>query len=171
MNKIWMTALVLLAVTQPVCAATGMALFTVNGVVEGSITVTIESIGGTTWGLGTSGVDTDIQSVSKYGVPPTGFTIARRATDWTLSSPVAVKVVKANLTSASFTLTAILLNAPPDGVVWKLNGAVLNDSTETVVTASGSYGSTATYTWDIVVADASTPGYIGNWVSLIATSN
>ncbi|HYO76984.1 MAG TPA: hypothetical protein VE010_11015, partial [Thermoanaerobaculia bacterium] len=93
------------------------------------------------------------------------------ASDWTLSSNVGVKVVKANLTSTDYTLTAQLGGAPATGIVWKLQGSTLSNSAPTTLTSTGSYGSTASYNWDIVTADSAAAGSINNSISFVATSN
>ena len=152
-------------------AATSSGTLTVTGTIESSITLTIESAGGTTSGTGTAAATSDLGSISKFGSAPTGFTLARGASDWTLSSTIGVQVVKANLTSTDYTLTAQLGSAPAFGVAWKLNGSTLSDSAATTLTSTGTYASTGSYSWDIVVADSSSIGAIDNAISFTATSN
>ena len=65
---------------------------TVTGTIESSISLTIESAGGTTSGTGTAAATSDLGNMSKYAL--TGFTLARGASDWTVSSTVGVKVDK-----------------------------------------------------------------------------
>jgi hypothetical protein len=89
-------------------AQTSSGTLTITGTIESSINLTIESAGGTTSGTGTAAATSALGNVSKYGSAPTGFTLARGASDWTLSSTVGVKVDKANLTSTDYTLTAQL---------------------------------------------------------------
>jgi hypothetical protein len=152
-------------------AATSSGTLTVTGTVESSINLTIESAGGTTSGTGTAAATSDLGSISKYGAAPTGFTLARGASDWTISSTVGVKVDKANLTSTDYTLTAQLGSAPASGVTWKLNGSTLSDSAATTLTSTGTYGSTGSYSWDVVVADSAAAAAIDNAMSFTATSN
>lgn len=154
-----------------VAAATSSGTLTVTGTVESSINLTIESAGGTTSGTGTAAATSDLGSISKYGSAPTGFTLARGATDWTISSTVGVKVDKANLTSTDYTLTAQLGSAPASGVTWKLNGSTLSDSAATTLTSTGTYGSTGSYSWDVVVADSAAAAAIDNAMNFTATSN
>src|SRR4051794_36576226 len=106
-------------------AATSSGTLTVTGTVESSISLTVESAGGTTSGTGTAAATSDLGNISKYGSAPTGFTLARGASNWTISSTVGVQVDKANLTSTDYTLTAQLGSAPASGVTWKLNGSTL----------------------------------------------
>ena len=152
-------------------AATSSGTLTVTGTVESSINLTIQSAGGTTSGTGTAAATSALGSISKFGSAPTGFTLARGASDWTLSASVGVKVDKANLTSTDYTLTAQLGAAPASGIVWKLNGSTLSDSTAATLTSTGTYGSTGSYSWDIVVADSAAAAAIDNTINFTATSN
>jgi hypothetical protein len=152
-------------------AQTSSGTLTVTGTIESSISLTIESAGGTTSGTGTAAATSALGNISKYGPAPTGFTLAQGASDWTLSSTVGVKVEKANLTSTDYTLTAQLGSAPAGGVAWKLNGSTLSDSAATTLTSTGTYGSTGSYSWDIVIADSASAGAIDNTINFTATSN
>ena len=152
-------------------ADTSSGTLTVTGTVESSINLTIESAGGTTSGTGTAAATSALGSFSKYGSAPTGFTLARGASNWTLSSTVGVKVEKANLTSTDYTLTADLGSAAASGITWKLNGSTLSDSAATTLTSTGTYGSTGSYSWDIVVADSAAAAAIDNAINFTATSN
>ena len=167
-----LTAVVLaFAAATTASAATSSGTLTVTGTIESSISLTVESAGGTTSGTGTDAATSDLGSISKYGSAPTGFTLARGASNWTLSSTVGVKVDKANLTSTDYTLTAQLGSAPASGVTWKLNGSTLSDSAATTLTSTGTYGSTGSYSWDIVVADSAAAAAIDNAINFTATSN
>lgn len=152
-------------------AATTSGTLTVTGTLDSSVTLVVQSAGGTTSGTGTAAATSALGSVSKYGSAPTGFTLARGASNWTLSSTVGVQVDKANLTSTDYTLTAQLGSAPASGVAWKLNGSTLSDSAATTLTSTGTYGSTGSYSWDIVVADSAAAAAIDNAIDFTATSN
>lgn len=152
-------------------AATASGTLTVTGTVDSSLTLVVQSAGGTTSGTGTAVATSALGSISKYGSAPTGFTLARGASNWTLSSTVGVQVDKANLTSTDYTLTAQLSTAPASGVTWKLNGSTLSDAAATTLTSTGNYGSAGSYSWDIVVADSATAGAIDNAIDFTATSN
>jgi predicted secreted protein len=170
MKKIAIAAAFLMMSTAAF-ADTSSGTLTVTGTVESSINLTIESAGGTTSGTGTAAATSALGNISKYGSAPTGFTLARGASNWTLSSTVGVKVDKANLTSTDYTLTAQLGSAPASGLTWKLNGSTLSDSAATTLTSTGTYGSTGSYSWDIVVADSAAAAAIDNAISFTATSN
>ncbi len=152
-------------------ADTSSGTLTVTGTVASSINLTIESAGGTTSGTGTAAATSDLGTISKYSSAPTGFTLARGASNWTLSSTVGVQVEKANLTSTDYTLTAQLGSAPASGIVWKLNGSTLSDSAATTLTSTGTYASTGSYSWDIAVADSAAAAAIDNAINFTATSN
>jgi hypothetical protein len=162
-----------LALASNASAADATGSLAVTGTVESSIFLTIESAGGTTSGTGTAAASSDLGSIAKYGTSaPTGFTLARGASNWTLSSTVGVQVVKANLTSTDYTLGAELQSAPASGIVWKLNGTTLpNGSTPAVLTSTGTYASTGSYSWDIVVADSAAAAAIDNTILFSASSN
>jgi len=171
MKKIIVAAAITLLTASVASAATSSGTLTVTGTVESSINLTIESAGGTTSGTGTAAATSALGNISKYGSAPTGFTLARGASDWTISSTVGVKVDKANLTSTDYTLDAQLGSAPASGIVWKLNGSTLSDSAATTLTSTGTYGSTGSYSWDVVVADSAAAAAIDNAINFTATSN
>lgn len=171
MKKIIVAAAITLLTASVASAATSSGTLTITGTVESSINLTIESAGGTTSGTGTAAATSALGNISKYGSAPTGFTLARGASDWTLSSTIGVKVDKANLTSTDYTLDAQLGSAPASGIVWKLNGSTLSDSAATTLTSTGTYGSTGSYSWDVVVADSAAAAAIDNAINFTATSN
>jgi len=171
MKRLFVVLAITLAFTSIASAATTSGTLVVTGTVESSISLTVESAGGTTSGTGTDTATSAIGNISKYGSGPTGFTLARGASDWTISSTVGVKVDKANLTSTDYTLSAQLISAPASGIAWKLNGSTLSDAGPTTLTSTGIYGSTGSYSWDIVVADSASAAAIDNSISFTATSN
>ena len=125
-----------------------------------------------------SGLETDVlqRKICLIGANAVGKTsLVRRCVESTFSesylATVGVKVDKANLTSTDYTLTAQLGSAPASGVAWKLNGSTLSDSAATTLTSTGTYGSTGSYSWDIVVADSAAAAAIDNAVDFTATSN
>jgi predicted secreted protein len=152
-------------------ADTSSGTLTVTGTIESSISLTIESAGGTTSGTGTAAATSALGGVSKFGSAPTGFTLARGANNWTLSSTTGVLVQKANLTSTDYTLVAQLGSAPASGVAWKVNGSTLSDSAASTLTSTGTYGSTGSFSWDIVVADSAAAAAFDNSINFTATSN
>src|ERR1044071_5844195 len=137
-----LTAMLAMALSATTAfAQTSSGTLTVTGTLTASVSLVVQSAGGTTSGTGTAAATSALGSISKYGSAPTGFTLARGASNWTLSSTVGVQVDKANLTSTDYTLTAQLGSAPASGVAWKLNGSTLSDSAATTLTSTGTYGS------------------------------
>jgi hypothetical protein len=132
---------------------TASGTLTVTGSVVGSITLTIESAGGTFTQGGTSAALTDLGSISKYGAIPIGFTRATTPTTWTLSSGIGVKVQKANSISTAYTLNAQLATAPATGVIWTVNAVALTTGIQ-AMTAAGVYGATPVYAWSIQIPDS-----------------
>jgi hypothetical protein len=163
--------LVSLAYTGSAMAATSNGQLTVTGTLVSSLKLTVESAGGTTGGLGTDSATSALGTISKYGVAPTNFTLAQGVSDWTLSSNIGVKVVKGNVTSSDFTLTAALQSAPPSGLTWKVNGSTITNGSAATITSSAAYGSTASYSWNLVASDTAATGAINNAIIFTATSN
>jgi predicted secreted protein len=170
-TRVVVLAAAVMMVASAAFGETSTGTLTVTGTVASSINLTIESAGGTTSGTGTAAATSALGSISKFSAAPTGFTLARAASDWTISSTVGVKVDKANLASTDYTLTAQLGSAPASGIAWKLNGSTLSDSAATTLTSTGTYGSTGSYAWDIVVADSAAAAAIDNAINFTATSN
>ena len=133
---------------------TASGLLTVTGTVVSSISLTIDSAGGTFSGGGTAAATSDLGSISKFGALPASFTRATTATDWTLSSSIGVTVTKANSISTAYTLNAKLAAAPATGVVWKVHAVTLNAATVSALTAAGAWGSSPTYVWSIQIPDS-----------------
>jgi hypothetical protein len=153
-------------------AATSSGALVVSGSVVSSIAFTVESAGGSTSGLSTNAASTALGSVSKYGSAPSGFTITPGGSDWTLSSNIGVKVLKANSASANYTLTAQLSGAPATGVSWSLNSVALTAASAGSINATGTYAATPTYAWSIAVTDAAAAATaLDNTINFIATSN
>ncbi|HYC59462.1 MAG TPA: hypothetical protein VEK79_07845 [Thermoanaerobaculia bacterium] len=171
MKKVIFAVAFVVLVTNAASAATSSGTLTVTGTVTSAINLTIESAGGTTSGTGTAAATSALGSISRFSAAPTGFTLARGASDWTISASAGVKVDKANLTSTDYTLTAQLGSAPASGVVWKLNGSTLSDSAATTLSSTGTYGSTGSYSWDIVIANSAAAAAINNTINFTATSN
>lgn len=173
MKKIVMAVAAMMVAGVVSAQETASGSLAVTGTVESSITLTIESADGTTGGTGTNAATSGLGTITKFGAAPTGFTTARSASDYTLQGSIGIKVDKANLSSANFTLTAQLLTAAPTGVVYKVNGVTVGNSSPATVTATGAYSNTATdYDWHIVVANSVAHDTdVDNTINFTATSN
>ena len=119
MKKAVLVAAVTMLFATVATAATSSGTLTVTGTVESSINLTIESAGGTTSGLGTAAATSALGNINKYGSAPTGFTLARGASDWTLSSTVGVLGggASAGGAGAAFTVIRAESDAEPPGPV------------------------------------------------------
>src|SRR5687767_14423961 len=145
-----MTAAVVVAslVTIPTLAAaqdTAPGTLTVTATVQSSIGLTFESDGAGVplGGTGTNAATMALGAISAYNTIPTvGVTRTVSASDFTVSSPFAVRVVKANTISGTYRLAAALDSA--DTNTWRINAIAL------VGTASSSLG--LTYAYDSPVA-------------------
>jgi hypothetical protein len=146
---------------------------TVTGTVASSISLTVESTDGTCTLCGTADASLDLGTLSKYGTPPANFTITPGATSWTLTSTngIGVKVVKANLASTAYTLSAKLGSVPAGSSVWTVGPITANATTIQTIGSGVAYGSTLNYAWSIVIPDATAAGTaIDNVIQFSAVS-
>jgi hypothetical protein len=176
MNKFMMGCFVVAVLSVPTFAMAvenASGTLTVTGTVASSISLTIESADGTFTLGGTAAASTDLGTVSKYGTAPTGFTITRGGSSWTLSSDngIGVKVVKANLASTVYTLSAKLGSVPDTGVVWTVGAITANATTIQTIGSGVAYGTAYTYAWSIVIPDTlATATAISNVIQFSAVS-
>lgn len=176
MNKFVMGcfAVAVLAVpTFAMAVENASGTLTVTGTVASSISLTVESADGTLTLGGTADASTDLGTISKYGTAPTGFTITPGASSWTLTSTngIGVKVVKANLASTAYTLSAKLFSVPAGSSVWTVGAITANATTIQTIGSGVAYGSTLYYAWSIVIPDATAAGTaIDNVIQFSAVS-
>lgn len=176
MNKFIMGCFVVAVLGVPTFAMAvenASGTLTVTGTVASSISLTVESTDGTCTLCGTPAASLDLGTLSKYGTPPTNFTITPGATTWTLASVngIGIKVVKANLASTVYTLSAKLATAPAAGVVWTVGAITANATTIQTIGTGVAYGSTFPYAWNIVIPDSlATASAIDNVIQFSAVS-
>jgi hypothetical protein len=132
---------------------TASATLTVSGTVASSITMTVESAGGTNGLMGSAAATTDLGTISKYGAVPTNFTRTTATNDWTLASTIGVKVLQANSISTAYTLNAQLASSPAVGVIWTVDAVSLTTGIQ-ALTAAGVYGAIPAYVWSIKIPDS-----------------
>ena len=171
MKKSLIALALLAAAVGNASAATSSGTLTVTGTIESSINLSIGAAGGVFTGSGTADAGSALGTFSKYATAPKGFTIARGSSSYTLSSQVSIRVDKANSTSSSYTLTALLGSAPASGVAWKIDSNTLSDTDATQLANEAAYGTTFNYGWDLVIADSASAGAIDNSINFTATSN
>lgn len=151
---------------------TAAGTLTVTATVESSISLTFENdaAGVAMTGAGTNAATMAFGTVSAYNtVSTTGVTRTVAANDFTVSSPFAVKVVKANTSSASYTLAAALASADATNT-WKVNTTTLSTSNQNLG-ATYSYGSPVSHTVSLTVPFTASTGAVSKVLNFTATAN
>jgi hypothetical protein len=162
----------LLAVPS-VAAAQGTASgsLTVTATVDSSIGLTFENdaAGVALTGAGSNTATMALGTISAYGTLATGVTRTLSASDFTVSSPFGVKVIKANTSSSSYTLAASLGSADATNT-WKVNAVTLSTSSQSLG-SSFSYGSAVPHTVSLTVPFTAATGGISKVLNFTATAN
>ena len=163
-------------VTIPSFAAaqdTANGTLTVTATVESSIALTFENeTGGVAMtGAGTNAATMALGAISAYNTVSTpGVTRTVSATDFTVSSPFAVRVVKANSpSSANYTLAAAL-SSPDASNTWRINATALSTASANLG-AAYAYGSAVAHTMYLTVPFSASTGAISKVVNFTATAN
>ncbi len=171
--KMGLVAMSLLSLSTPAAAQdTSTGTLTVTATVESSIALTFENdaAGVTMAGAGTNAATMALGTVSAYNtISTTGVTRTVAATDFTVSSPFGVKVVKANSASASYTLAAALGSADSTNT-WKVNSATLSTTSQSLG-SSYSYGSPVAHTLYLTVPFSASTGAVSKVLNFTATAN
>jgi hypothetical protein len=151
-----------------------LALLSVDSASAASLTLTFNSAAGgiALGGSGTANSTISFGSVHAYGgAVPAGVTKSLGATNWTLSTPIDVKVTKAGLgTSVNYTMTAQLQGS---GLIytWKLGPATLTSAFPAMVTAAGVYGTNTAYTFSLTIPFSAAAGAVNNTLDILVTAN
>ena len=151
---------------------TASGTLTVTATVESSIAMTFENDGAgvALTGAGTNAATLAFGAISAYNTLSTpGVTRSVAASDFTVSSPFGVKVVKANSSSASYTLAASLASADA-AHTWKVNATTLTTSNQNLG-SSYAYGSAIAHTVYLTVPFSASTGSISRVINFTATSN
>jgi hypothetical protein len=162
-------------VTIPTLAAaqdTSTGTLTVTATVESSIGLTFENdlAGVALTGAGTNAATMALGSISAYNtIAAPGVTRTVAASDFTVSSPFAVKVVKANTSSANYTLAAALGSADATNT-WRINATALTTSNQNLGTTYA-YGSPVAHTMYLTVPFTASTGAISKVLNFTATAN
>jgi hypothetical protein len=171
--KMTMVAVSLLAVPSFAAAQdTSTGTLTVTATVESSIGLTFEddAAGVPLAGAGTNVATMSLGTISAYNTIATpNVTRTVTATDFTVSSPFGVKVVKANTNSGSYTLAAALGSADATNA-WKINAITLTTANQNLGT-SYTYGSAVAHTMYLTVPFSATTGAISKALNFTATAN
>ena len=139
-----------------------------------SLTLTFSSAAGgiSLGGSGTANSTISFGSVHAYGgAVPAGVTKSVGATNWTLSTPIDVKVTKTGLgSSANYTMTAQLQSSGL-AYTWQLGSATLTSAFPAMVTAAGVYGSKTGYTFSLTIPFSAAAGTVNNTLDILVTAN
>ena len=151
---------------------TSSGSLTVTATVASSIGLTFEddAAGVALTGAGTNAATMALGTISAYGTIATpGVTRTRSATDFTVSSPFGVKVVRANGSSANYTLAVALASADATNT-WRVNATTLTTANQNLG-ASYSYGSAVSHTMSLTVPFTASTGAISRVLNFTATAN
>jgi hypothetical protein len=151
---------------------TSSGSLTVTATVASSIGLTFEddAAGVALTGAGTNAATMALGTISAYGTIATpGVTRTRSATDFTVSSPFGVKVVRANGSSANYTLAVALASADATNT-WRVNATTLTTANQNLGT-SYSYGSAVSHTMSLTVPFTASTGAISRVLNFTATAN
>ena len=152
--------------------ATSTGTLTVTATIEGSISLTFETdaSGVSLTGAGTSTATLAYGTVSAYATIGTAnVTRTLGASDFTVSTPFGLKVVKANSSSSNYTLQAALGSADATNT-WTIDSTALSTSNQTLG-SSYSYGSAVSHTMKLTVPFSAAAGAVSKSVNFTATSN
>ena len=171
--KVALVAVGLLTIPSFVAAQdTATGTLTVTATIASSIGLTFENdaAGVALTGAGTNAATMALGSISAYqAISTPGVTRTVSASDFTVSSPFGVKVIKANTSSASYTLAAALGSADATNT-WKVNATTLSTSNQNLG-ASYAYGSAVTHTVYLTVPFTASTGAISKVLNFTATAN
>ena len=162
-------------VTIPTFAAaqdTSTGTLTVTATVESSIGLTFENdaAGVALTGAGTNAATMAFGAISAYNtIAAPGVTRTVSASDFTVSSPFGVKVVKANTSSATYSLAASLGSADTTNT-WRVNSTALTTSNQNLG-ASYAYGSPVAHTLYLTIPFTASTGTISKVLNFTATAN
>jgi hypothetical protein len=152
--------------------ATSGGSMAVTATVESSISLTLENdaSGVSMTGAGSNSATLAFGNIYAYGsFSTTGVTRSTGASDFTVSTPFGVKVIKANSSSSDYSLTAALNSADATNT-WKIDSVTLSTTAQSIA-ATSSYGSAVQHTLHLDVLDSASSGDISNTVNFTATAN
>lgn len=164
------TLLTVPAIGAAQTTATGS--LTVTATVESSIGLTFENdaAGVSMTGAGTNAATMAFGTVSAFNTIATpGVTRTVAASNFTVSSPFGVKVVKANTASATYTLAAALASADTTNT-WRVNAVSLTTTNQGLGTTY-SYGAPVAHTVYLTVPFSASTGAVSKVLNFTATAN
>jgi hypothetical protein len=153
-------------------AAQDAGTLTVTATVESSISLTFENDPA---GVALAGASTNVATLSFGAISAYNTISTPRVTrtvssnDFTVSSPFAVKVVKANSSSSSYTLAAALGSADTTNV-WRINTTQLTTSNQQLG-ANYTYDTPVAHTVYLTVPFTASTGAVSKVLNFTATAN
>ena len=160
-------------VTIPAFAAAQDAgTLTVTATVDSSIGMTFENdpAGVALTGASTNAAALSFGAISAYNTIATPrVTRTVSSSDFTVSSPFGVKVVKANSSSTSYTLAAALGSADSTNA-WRINATPLTTSNAQLGTTY-TYGTSVAHTVYLTVPFTASTGGVSKVLNFTATAN
>jgi hypothetical protein len=161
-----------LVIIPSFAAAQSSGTLTVTATVESSIAMTFENdaAGVVLTGASTNAATMAFGTISAYNTiatPNVNRTVA--ASDFTVSSPFGVKVVKANSSSASYTLAAALGSADATNT-WRINSTTLTTTPQNLGTTY-SYNTAVAHTVYLTVPLTASTGAVSKVLNFTATAN
>ena len=161
-----------LAMAPNASAQSSTGTLTVTATVASSIGLTFETDGSgvALTGAGTSAATLGFGTVSAFGTIGTAnVTRTVAAADFTVSTPFGVKVVRANSTSADYTLTAALGVADATNT-WTVDTTDLTTGNQTLG-SNYTYGSAVSHSMKLKVPFTAASGAVSRAVNFTATAN
>jgi hypothetical protein len=168
------TCLFLLPSIASAQGQTSSGTLTVTATVQSSISLTFitDANGVALTGSGTNVATLNFGSVSQFTSPPPKVTETIGATSFTVSTPFDVSVIKSNLTSANYALTAEVQTA--DAVnTWMIDTFPLTTvpAAATSLTVTGVYGASVLHTLFLTIPFNAGAETISNSINFVATAN
>jgi hypothetical protein len=156
-------------------AATATGTLGVTATVAASIKLVFntDASGVTLGGTGTNAATLAFGTVSAYGAiaNPNITRTVIAGTSFTVSSPFDVNVVKANSSSANYTLTAQLASADATDT-WVVGGVTVTNASAASITATGAYTTNVPFVLALTVPNSvADTTVIGNTINFTATAN
>jgi len=153
---------------------TSSGTLTVTATVQSSISLTFSTNtnGVALTGSGTNVATLNFGNVSQFITPPVKVSETIAATSFTVSTPFDVSVVKSNVTSANYTLTAEVQTA--DAVnAWMIDTFPLTivPAAATSLTVTGVYGTNVVHTLYLTIPFSAGATVISNSINFVATAN
>jgi hypothetical protein len=153
---------------------TSSGTLTVTATVESSISLTFstDTNGVALTGSGTNVASLSFGHVSQFISPPPKVTETIAATSFTVSTPFDVSVVKSNVTSANYALTAEVQTV--DAVdTWMIDTFSLTivPAAATSLTVTGVYGTNVMHTLYLTIPFSAGATVISNSINFVATAN